>query len=298
MDPKTGFCHQTGTYSSIRPPIPLPPINQPLPPPNFVSPFSTAPPLTETQLSSSTQPPAQQYLTRNSFLKSVPLPTPCNNVTLYTKTTSLSFSRRLPFISPWFTSLCCRWESSFLPPIHSVPTQKSLTRSNSANPSLPSLLQKPLIKFLLLNVELSSSTLPIRHGCDINSSGTTGRVKGVMITHQNLIAIMAALHHSRMEQAEVVFLERFDFEEMLRAIEKYKVTGMPVSPPLVVAFVKSDLTKKYDLSSLQGLGSGGAPLGKDVSERFKAKFPNVLLVQEDNKDDIDKDKHNWQGRYG
>ncbi|XP_039070866.1 4-coumarate--CoA ligase-like 9 [Hibiscus syriacus] len=124
---------------------------------------------------------------------------------------------------------------------------------------------------------------------------------------------MAAVHHSWTEQAEgnekpprsvtlftvplfhvfglfmllgavlladtVLFLEMFDFKEMLRAVEKYKVTDMPVSPPLVVAFVKSDLTKKYDLSSLEGLGCGGAPLGKDVSERFKEKFPKVLLVQ-------------------
>ena len=77
----------------------------------------------------------------------------------------------------------------------------------------------------------------------------------------------------------VVFTERFEYEEMLRAIEKYKITYMPVSPPLVVAFIKLELTKKYDLSSLLLLGSGGAPLGKEVAERFKEKFPIVELVQ-------------------
>ncbi|KAE8672299.1 Transducin/WD40 repeat-like superfamily protein [Hibiscus syriacus] len=83
----------------------------------------------------------------------------------------------------------------------------------------------------------------------------------------------------------VVMLARLNLEEMLRAVEKYKVTGMPVSPPLVLAFVKSELTKKYDLNSLQGLGCGGAALGEDIAQRFNeifpinVKFPSVLLVQ-------------------
>lgn len=77
----------------------------------------------------------------------------------------------------------------------------------------------------------------------------------------------------------LVLMERFDFETMLKVVEKYKVTYMPVSPPLIVAFIKSELTKKYDLSSLLLLGCGGAPLGKEVSEKFKEKFPNVEILQ-------------------
>ena len=77
----------------------------------------------------------------------------------------------------------------------------------------------------------------------------------------------------------MVLMERFDFESMLRAIEKYRVTYMPVSPPLVVALVKSDLATKYDLSSLRLLGCGGAPLSDEVIKSFNAKFPNVELTQ-------------------
>lgn len=76
-----------------------------------------------------------------------------------------------------------------------------------------------------------------------------------------------------------MFMERFDFEGMLKIVEKYRVVYMPVSPPVVTAFAKSDLVKKYDLSSIRLLGSGGAPLGKEVAESFKAKFPNVEIVQ-------------------
>lgn len=142
------------------------------------------------------------------------------------------------------------------------------------------------------------------------SSGTTGLVKGVILTHRNLIALIAGFYHLRREEEEnspqpvslftlplfhvfgfimlvravcigetLVLMERFDFEGMLKAVEAYRVTYMPVSPPLVVAMTKSELVGKYDLSSLQLLGSGGGPLGKEVLEKFAAKFPNVEIVQ-------------------
>lgn len=142
------------------------------------------------------------------------------------------------------------------------------------------------------------------------SSGTTGLVKGVILTHRNLIALIAGFYHLRRQEEEnsphpvslftlplfhvfgfvmlvraicigetLVLMERFDFEGMLKAVEAYRVTYMPVSPPLVVGMVKSELVGKYDLSSLQLLGSGGGPLGKEVLEKFEAKFPNVEIVQ-------------------
>ncbi|KAF5783036.1 putative 4-coumarate--CoA ligase [Helianthus annuus] len=76
----------------------------------------------------------------------------------------------------------------------------------------------------------------------------------------------------------LVLIERFAFNNMLKAVEKYKVTYMQVSPPLVVAMAKSDVVLKYDMSSLLLIGCGGAPLGKEVAKSFVMRFPHVEIV--------------------
>jgi acyl-CoA synthetase (AMP-forming)/AMP-acid ligase II len=77
----------------------------------------------------------------------------------------------------------------------------------------------------------------------------------------------------------VVVMERFDLKKMLRAVEKFRVTHLAVAPPVVVAMAKSDLTDGYDLRSLETVGCGGAPLGKDVMKVFADRFPTVDLWQ-------------------
>ncbi|KAJ6420595.1 hypothetical protein OIU84_028024 [Salix udensis] len=139
------------------------------------------------------------------------------------------------------------------------------------------------------------------------SSGTTGRVKGVVLTHRNLMAVIAGYYPSKQERNSptvmlytvpyfhvfgffysfksialsetVVVMERFDLKNMLRAVEKFRVTELAVAPPVVVAMTKSDLTDGYDLRSLETVGCGGAPLGKDVMKVFSDRFPTVDLWQ-------------------
>lgn len=139
------------------------------------------------------------------------------------------------------------------------------------------------------------------------SSGTTGRVKGVMLTHRNLTAVIAGFYSTKRERASpavmlytiplfhvyglfysfksvalgetVVVLEKFDLKKMLRAVEEFKVTNLAVAPPVVVAMAKSALTDGYDLRSLEAVGCGGAPLGKDVIVAFTSRFPTVNLWQ-------------------
>ncbi|KAL0014506.1 hypothetical protein SO802_001575 [Lithocarpus litseifolius] len=138
------------------------------------------------------------------------------------------------------------------------------------------------------------------------SSGTTGTVKGVMVTHRNLMGNVAGANATERKSPAVllctvpyfhmygysfilravalsecaVVMERFDLRKMVRAMEEFRVTLLALAPPLLVAMAKNDdVTGGCDLSSLEEVVFGGAPLGKDVISAFLARFPRVALLQ-------------------
>jgi acyl-CoA synthetase (AMP-forming)/AMP-acid ligase II len=124
------------------------------------------------------------------------------------------------------------------------------------------------------------------------SSGTTGLPKGVMLTHRNLVANMcqfAGLFHTSETDrviavlpffhiyglvvimniplyhgATVVTMPRFELAEFLRVIQDYRITRANVVPPIVLALAKHPLVDKFDLSSLEFVGSGAAPLSAEL----------------------------------
>jgi acyl-CoA synthetase (AMP-forming)/AMP-acid ligase II len=124
------------------------------------------------------------------------------------------------------------------------------------------------------------------------SSGTTGIAKGVMLTHRNLVAnvaqirplhgmvpddvvlavlpffhiygmtvlLNAALHL----RARLVVMPSFDLVEFLGNIDNHKCTIAFIAPPIAVALAKHPMIDDYDLSSLNGIMSGAAPLDADL----------------------------------
>ncbi|XP_075633799.1 4-coumarate--CoA ligase-like 9 isoform X1 [Castanea sativa] len=141
------------------------------------------------------------------------------------------------------------------------------------------------------------------------SSGTTGTVKGVMVTHRNLMGNVAGAYANRTTERKspavllctvpyfhmygysfilrlvalsecAVVMERFDLRKMVRAMEEFRVTHLALAPPLLAAMAKNDdVTGGCDLSSLEEVVCGGAPLGKDVISAFLTRFPRVALLQ-------------------
>ncbi|RRT70582.1 hypothetical protein B296_00020152 [Ensete ventricosum] len=140
------------------------------------------------------------------------------------------------------------------------------------------------------------------------SSGTTGTSKGVVLTHRNFICTAMMLTADQEFRGEgqntflcflpmfhasgllityaqmhrgnsVVSMSRFDMEAMLKAIEKYRVTHFYCAPPVMIALAKQGKVTKYDLSSVRFVGSGAAPLGKDVMEIVANNLPHADIVQ-------------------
>nr|CAB3470468.1 unnamed protein product [Digitaria exilis] len=146
------------------------------------------------------------------------------------------------------------------------------------------------------------------------SSGTTGKSKGVVSTHGNVIAAAAFLesvwrHHDgevdvygcvlpmfhmfgfsafvlgtpAMGATAVLVPGRFSVDRLMAAMEEHRVTRLLAVPPMVVHMAKvapgeppSVLTRRL---CLREVVSSGAPLKLEHMARFRRCFPGVSLAQ-------------------
>ncbi|WP_425481203.1 AMP-binding protein [Metabacillus lacus] len=151
---------------------------------------------------------------------------------------------------------------------------------------------KPEAKEYEINVKEDTALLQY-------TGGTTGFPKGVMLTHENLVANTAmcsawmyrckkgeevvlgilpffhvygmttVMNLSVMQAYKMVLLPKFDPGDTLKAIQKEKPTLFPGAPTIYIALLNHPDIAKYDLSSIDSCISGSAPLPIDVQEKFE-----------------------------
>ncbi|MFR9805958.1 AMP-binding protein [Pseudonocardia sp. RS010] len=137
------------------------------------------------------------------------------------------------------------------------------------------------------------------------SSGTTGLAKGVILTHRNLVAnllqftplgntdettrILAVLpffhiygmtvmmNHGLHRRATVVTMPRFDMAEFLRVVAEYRLTRLYIAPPIAVGLAKHPLVDEHDLSCVDVVFSGAAPLDAELGHAVARRLGCVVL---------------------
>jgi long-chain acyl-CoA synthetase len=67
------------------------------------------------------------------------------------------------------------------------------------------------------------------------------------------------------------------FTEVLKIVQKHRPTLMPAVPTVFMAFTNHPHLEKYDLTSLIGCFSGGAPLPPEVCRRFEERTGAVIF---------------------
>ncbi|KAI7826693.1 hypothetical protein BX661DRAFT_183278 [Kickxella alabastrina] len=143
------------------------------------------------------------------------------------------------------------------------------------------------------------------------SSGTTGRPKGVLLTHRNMVAnamqingikqfdsgahtretflglapfchaygLSYVLHSSVAQGGTIVIMAAYTFEKFLSAIQHFKITYGYLVPPIVCALSKNPHVDEFDLTSMHTVLSGGAALSPTLIETTEARLPGVRIVQ-------------------
>ncbi|KAF9886960.1 hypothetical protein FE257_010701 [Aspergillus nanangensis] len=141
------------------------------------------------------------------------------------------------------------------------------------------------------------------------SSGTSGKPKGVKISHHNLIGYMLGIRSSGPEsfnskQVEVfyaplchiygmvtavmapafvgnlvVILSTFNFRDYINVCQEKRATIMRVVPPTAMMMAKDETLRTVDLSSVHTLLCAGAALGEETQAALQQLMKGVNVVQ-------------------
>jgi long-chain acyl-CoA synthetase len=138
------------------------------------------------------------------------------------------------------------------------------------------------------------------------TGGTTGKSKGVMLTHRNLISnaynwltiaphtpddtvlVMSPLFHAAgtngvlgaiWEGSKQVVLNAFNPVAALDLVEQHRVTITLGVPAMIAAMAEEQHSTPRDVSSLSVLAHAGSPIARQTIRRAHAAFPTAQLME-------------------
>ena len=151
-----------------------------------------------------------------------------------------------------------------------------------------------------INAEEDLAILPF-------SSGTTGLPKGVMLTHQSIAANLRQffdrkddavmrpddvivlhlplfhmygnflMHGAVRAGATQVLMDRFDMEQFLTLLSKYRGTHLYTVPPVALGITQYPDVDRFDLSSIRAAVLAAAPMSGDLQRQLSSSLGTKVI---------------------
>jgi long-chain acyl-CoA synthetase len=144
------------------------------------------------------------------------------------------------------------------------------------------------------------------------SSGTTGRPKGVLLSHSNLLASAEAVSEASAldswqgpritlsampiahifgvaimndllmtpshlaDKTRLIQMRWFDPERFMALVQEHHCTSMAAVPTILAVLLHHPRASQYDLSSMTEIICGGAPLPAELAQAYMRRYPSRI----------------------
>ncbi|KAI6030528.1 hypothetical protein F5J12DRAFT_801095 [Pisolithus orientalis] len=106
-----------------------------------------------------------------------------------------------------------------------------------------------------------------------------GDVASAVLPIYHIFGLAYNLHFMLFCGMTLVLINKFNLVNLLRTIEKFRITHLPLVPPQIVLICKYPKVREYDLSSVRFIKTGAAPLASETMNQVAPLFPGAHIEQ-------------------